>query len=346
MTRRILGFLIPVAFSLSTFAVDIGDRAPSLSGIKTWMGGEAFDPSKPDKKTISVIEFWATWCPPCRTTMPHLSELQKRFADQGVVIIGVTDEAEETVRPFVDPMKLTYRIAIDSERSVSESYMKNEEGIPHAFVVDATGTVVWHGHPMAGLDEVLLRLVEGRFDAEKAKKTQDRQTVLTTALQQGDYPAVLKIVDEMILNDERNLELYQMKAGVLMQLEDAAGLSALFEQMVDVFKDSSGDLNDIAWMIVAPSPLPLPQRNIRLAYKAARRAKELTDHKDPVILDTLARVYHTAGLPEKAIETQARSVELTEDPVQKKALSEMLGYYQSLLKVREEIQAAEAEPAK
>jgi tetratricopeptide (TPR) repeat protein len=199
---------------------------------------------------------------------------------------------------------------------------------------------------MDGLDDVLLRLVEGRYDSEKMKKTRGQQAALLASLQQGDDPAALKTIDEMIQSDERNLELYQMKAGLLLQGEDPDALAALFEKMLETFKDSSGELNDIAWMMVAPSPLPLPRRNLRLAYSAALRAADLTGRQDPAILDTLAMVYYAAGLPEKAVETQTRALELSKDPEQRKSLSALLGYYQSVLKTREEIRAAGEEPAK
>jgi thiol-disulfide isomerase/thioredoxin/Tfp pilus assembly protein PilF len=343
MNRTLISALIFAAVAGNVPALDIGDKAPSLAGIKTWIGGDPVDTAPTETKAIRVVEFWATWCPPCRETIPHLSELQKKFADRGVTIMGVTDEAEDVVRPFLETLKLSYRIAIDADKKVSEAYMKDEDGIPHAFVVDATGMVVWHGHPMDGLEDVLFRLVEGRFDPEKARTARERQNRLMAALQQGDVPAALKAVDEMLADDAKNLELYQMKAGLLMQGGDPAPIEAHFARMVEVFRDSPGELNDIAWMMVAPSPLPLPQRDLRLAYEAIRRAVKLTGGAEPAMLDTLALVYCSAGLPDQAVETQKRAIELARDPEQKKGLEAQLGYFQSVLRAREAIRTAEAE---
>jgi len=128
--------------------------------IAHWVKGEEVDLSK----GVNVVEFWATWCPPCRTSIPHLTALQKRFKDQGVNIIGVSDEPLRTVEPFVKRMgdKMDYVVAIDDANSTSNEYMRRYgvNGIPHAFVVK-DGTVVWHGHPMSGLDKAIDNALRG-----------------------------------------------------------------------------------------------------------------------------------------------------------------------------------------
>src|SRR5688572_28676628 len=64
-----------------------GDPAAPLK-IKEWVKGGPLDVH--DGKNVYVVEFWATWCPPCRTSIPHLAELQKRFKNRGVVIVGIS----------------------------------------------------------------------------------------------------------------------------------------------------------------------------------------------------------------------------------------------------------------
>jgi peroxiredoxin len=102
--------------------------------------------------TVFVLEFWATWCPPCRTSIPHITELQNKFQSRNVVFIGVTNEDESKAKPFVNRMgaQMNYRVAIDANGSVSNNYMGRygEQGIPCAFVIDKAGKVVYHGHPM------------------------------------------------------------------------------------------------------------------------------------------------------------------------------------------------------
>ena len=130
-----------------------GDPVGKLE-VAHWVKGKSVDISK----GVNVVEFWATWCPPCRTSIPHLTEMQVKYKDREVNIVGVTNESLDTVEPFVNRMgkKMEYSVAIDKDRSTSNEFMGryNVGGIPHAFVVK-DGKVVWHGHPMSGLDDAI-----------------------------------------------------------------------------------------------------------------------------------------------------------------------------------------------
>lgn len=152
-------------------AAELGDKAGKLA-IAKWVKGEAVDVT--DGKNIYVVEFWATWCPPCRASIPHLTKLQKKFAEKGVVFVGISDEEEDTVRPFVTKMgeQMDYRVAIDDNDKTSKAYMAafGVNGIPHAFVVDKAGRIAWHGHPMSDLEKTLQAMLDGKYDLDKARK--------------------------------------------------------------------------------------------------------------------------------------------------------------------------------
>jgi thiol-disulfide isomerase/thioredoxin len=96
------------------------------------------------KGKVAVVEFWATWCPPCRTSIPHLAELHEQHKDEGLVIIGLTDEPKEKVEPFAAEFKMPYIIGTGSAAG-------NDYGvgaIPHAVVVGRDGQVFWKGNPL------------------------------------------------------------------------------------------------------------------------------------------------------------------------------------------------------
>ena len=92
----------------------IGDEAPAIS-VSQWVKGDPVDRLDPNK--TYVVEFWATWCGPCRVSIPHLTELQKKYKDKGVTIIGVSvwSRIRDAVAPFVEQMgdKMDYTVAID-----------------------------------------------------------------------------------------------------------------------------------------------------------------------------------------------------------------------------------------
>lgn len=122
---------------------------------------------------IYVVEFWATWCPPCRKSIPHLTKLQKQYGPQGVVFIGVSEEPADKVVPLVASQSkaMAYRVAVDSRGRTSKAWMKayGVSGIPHAFVVGTNGLVLWHGYPASSLDRTLKQILAGTFDLERAK---------------------------------------------------------------------------------------------------------------------------------------------------------------------------------
>jgi peroxiredoxin len=89
---------------------------------------------------VVVVNFWATWCPPCRKEMPDLETLYKRFKDQGLVILAISDEDPRKVKPFVEREKVSYPILLDPGRKVNELF--EVEGIPKSFVYDRTGKLV------------------------------------------------------------------------------------------------------------------------------------------------------------------------------------------------------------
>lgn len=137
--------------SESEVTLKVGDAAPALE-VTEWVKGEPVKLADGKGEKVYVVEFWATWCPPCRRSIPHLTELQRKYKDRGVVIVGVTMEDPGEVKPFVEDMgaKMDYTVAVDGEQKAANAYMMaaGVQGIPHAFVIDKEGKIAWHGHPM------------------------------------------------------------------------------------------------------------------------------------------------------------------------------------------------------
>ncbi len=130
--------------------LDVGDDAPPLS-LTDWIKGEPVAIGESEDDYILVIEFWATWCGPCRASIPHLTDLQRAFKDRNVTVLAITMEEVDHVAEFVEDEgdNMQYTVAIDGDRKTWAAYMdaSGARGIPHVFVVDADGVIAWQGHP-------------------------------------------------------------------------------------------------------------------------------------------------------------------------------------------------------
>ncbi len=95
-----------------------------------------------------VIEFWATWCGPCRKTMPHLAALYKKHQRDGLIVLGLTVEDpvkdREKVNRFVEALAITYPIAFAPRELYQVMNQKQEIGVPKILVFDRSGTLVQH----------------------------------------------------------------------------------------------------------------------------------------------------------------------------------------------------------
>ena len=92
------------------------------------------------KGKVVLVNFWATWCPPCRKEMPDLNTLYLRFKDQGFVILAISDEEADKVKPFIAERSISYPVMLDPGRKVNELFQV--QGIPKSFVYDRDGKLV------------------------------------------------------------------------------------------------------------------------------------------------------------------------------------------------------------
>ena len=322
---NILAFFIALSAAACIRAEDtlkVGDAAPKLYASK-WLNGDEVKDF--EKGKVYIIECWATWCGPCRAAIPHVSELNTKFKDKGVVFIGmnVWERNVPGVEPFVKQMgaKMNYRVALDVVGENIDTMGKTasawlaaagQTGIPCSFVVNKEGKVAWIGHPM-GMEKIVEQVVAGTFDIKKQAEMDAKRAKLDErigeAVEANDFDKLLKLSDELIAMDPSAAgQANMMKVMVLLtqkkKYDDAYALVKKLSE--NELKDESGALNEIAWTILDAQGIE--KRDVDLAMKLALRADELTKHENAPVLDTLARAYFEKGQFDKAVETETLAV--------------------------------------
>lgn len=132
----------------------LNEKAPELT-VETWLSEEPDTQGK-----FVLIDFWATWCGPCRKAIPELNEFQKEFKDN-LVVIGLSEENAEKVKAMETPV-IEYSSAIDTKGTMKNTL--EVKGIPHVILIDPHGIVRWEGFPLLEGHEltadVIKRLIE------------------------------------------------------------------------------------------------------------------------------------------------------------------------------------------
>jgi thiol-disulfide isomerase/thioredoxin len=340
------GVALAVAASTAEAKLTVGDPAPKLQVAK-WVQG---DPVKAfDTNHVYIVEFWATWCGPCRTSIPHLNELSKKFKDQGVIAIGqnMAEPDDSGVAAFVKKMgdQMTYRVALDDKSQETNGFMAvnwmkaaEQNGIPTAFVINKQGRIAWIGHPMGLNEQILEDILAGRFDIaafaaeyerqhQAQKQDMELRIKLTKALKNKDWDAAETTIAEMKKSEPAMGDsLDTVRFSILLGRKNYAEAYKLAESLSDAHPKNAMIQNSLAWTI-ATQP-GLEKRDLALAEKAALRANEATQGKEPAVLDTLARVQFMNGKKTEAIATEQKAVNAATDEREKSALKKILADYQ------------------
>ena len=132
--------VLPSSASILDFINGVKVGAPLPAHEFTYLGA-----TPETKGKFLLIDFWATWCAPCREAMPELNRLHAEFGPRGLAIIGVTKEARDKVTAFLPSQRIDYFIALDGGSALyTQLHIK---ALPYAILVDRQNRIVWRGQP-------------------------------------------------------------------------------------------------------------------------------------------------------------------------------------------------------
>ncbi|MEG1649896.1 MAG: thioredoxin-like domain-containing protein [Rikenellaceae bacterium] len=148
--KKILMLL--AAISLSSMAIAQESNGNKTIWAKSFLNEKApelvvekyLTPAPDFKGKFVLVEFWATWCGPCRKSIPKLNALQTEFKDD-LVVVGLSNEKEDVVKDMISP-KIEYTSAIDTKSVLKNTF--EVKGVPHAVLISPDGVVVWEGFPL------------------------------------------------------------------------------------------------------------------------------------------------------------------------------------------------------
>ncbi len=166
-------------------ALRLESPVPSLK-VPNWVRGEPLTHFQSGK--VYIVEFWASWCGPCVSAMPGLVQLQDRYKDSGLEVVGVAaservgtaDEARTMLDAWLNEKfsNLNFRIAFDYTGEMHKLWLAASFSfeIPKSLVVDRDGHIAFIGNPME-LDDVLPKVLGGSWRTSAEAKKADKERI-------------------------------------------------------------------------------------------------------------------------------------------------------------------------
>ncbi|MGZ2402867.1 TlpA disulfide reductase family protein [Rhizobium ruizarguesonis] len=321
-------------------ALRLESAAPSLK-VSNWVHGEPLTHFQSGK--VYIVEFWATWCGPCVTAMPGLVQLQDRYRDSGLDVIGVaaSERAGEEARTMLDAWltenlpSLNFRIAFDYRAEMHRLWMAASFsfGIPTSFIVNGDGHIAFIGDPTK-LDDVLPKVLDGSWRTSAEAKTADKERIaegetyaaeiafhdrISAVIEIKDWNTALSAIEEGINLNLGSISLRRLHVETLIgRMRDMeAGWIAL-----DEFARTAIERHSEDWLLAAMqelfgphydySGLPLEER-FSMGKELSESILRLCSQQDPfsiAVYATIAPYHHESGDKERAADLIEQGLDL------------------------------------
>ncbi|MHC5110302.1 MAG: redoxin family protein [Planctomycetota bacterium] len=292
--------------------------------IGEWVLGDAINIVGKKSDKVHLVEFWAVWCPPCKMSIPRLTELQNKYK-KDAVIIGVTvpdnrGNSPSAIRKFCKDQGdgMAYHVAIDKAEATANAYMRSSNimGIPFAFLVDRDGKIAWMGSPLdPSLTDVMGKVVDGTYDVRRAKveaQVQERFQVVVQAAQFGQPDLAREGLLDILKIDPGNELAMEFLTNIHIDpLADPEGLRAWAKSHIAAHGDDPLVMSNLANALSRIADLSM--RSPDLALDAASKAYKISGIKDPSVIAVYARALYDVGNLDRAISLQESAVKAAKE---------------------------------
>lgn len=314
-----------------TVTLNVGDKAPELR-YGTWIKGSPVN--EYEKGRLYIVEFWATWCGPCKVAMPHLSKLA-REREKEITVIGVNiwegghDSNKQTpdaylpkITRFVENMgdNMDYNVITDNnDEFMGNNWMKaaGEKGIPCSFMI-REGTILWIGHPIA-LDSVIQVVMDDNYDltAERQKRIKAREKEANGPSAQ--FEKIYAKVENAVKEGQYKRAIAILDSGIVEIPSWASPLTFFkFQTLLDHFSENEAIPFAMEWQATNPgfkaSTAGVIARKEGLSKEsylfAIKLLTELIDNPQPgfAMYNEIALAYVNMGDYKGAVEAQEKAV--------------------------------------
>lgn len=162
MGHKVFSIAMSVLLSICSFnadASDVGQPAPAFT-LPSLLQDQAISLTQFNGKVV-YIDFWASWCAPCRTSFPLLNKLQQKLKDQGFEVVAINlDENQANAERFLKDFPVGFTLLRDSKGEWADKYVV--ESMPTSFIIDRQGVIqnIHHGFSSDDINELEQKIVQ------------------------------------------------------------------------------------------------------------------------------------------------------------------------------------------